>query len=162
MSRYTIADAEDLKRFLAPAGQANLSKLPASNGMSDFQMIHVKGSGKTPDSIYMHVAGRIFTLSGSSAPWPRSTGGGGIPTASSVASIVAQYKRQVPLVGTMNGSNTLFLIPVPIYATTETIMFNGQVMEPGVWYTISGQSVTVIGTPIPDTGDAVTATYFAQ
>ncbi len=163
MNKYKNADAEELKKFLAPAGQANLTRLPPANGLSDFQMVHVKGTNGSPDSIYMHVAGKIFLLSGSSAPWPRVSGvvSGGVSAPSdAVASVASKFKRKVPLLGTMDGTNRTFVIPTPLYSGTEVIEFNGQSKDPGVWYTISGQTITIIGPDVPQAGDSLTATYF--
>lgn len=72
---------------------------------------------------------------------------------SSTASPVAE----VPT-GTINGSNVTFTLANTPAAGTLLLQYNGQVLQPGVGYTITGATITM--TTAPATGDHLYANYW--
>ncbi len=69
--------------------------------------------------------------------------------------------RETPA-GTQNGVNLVFTLAFAPVAGTETVMFNGQVLDPGAGndYTISGQTITLLAGWAPNgTTDKLRVSY---
>lgn len=68
--------------------------------------------------------------------------------------------RETPT-GTVNGSNPTFTLANTPTAGTEEVFLNGLIMEPGAGndYTISGATITMLTTSIPQTGDKLRVNY---
>lgn len=68
----------------------------------------------------------------------------GIPGPAGTSS--SKFKFNVDLIGTKNGSNRTFTIPVTLalVANTESIFLNGLLLKRNVGYTISGNTVTML------------------
>ncbi len=77
----------------------------------------------------------------------------------------ANFKRHQALTGTVDGVNATFTIPDTIVTGSEVVTLNGVTQTPRTGgsptsgYTISGSTVTMIGTSIPQTGDDFECEY---
>jgi hypothetical protein len=60
--------------------------------------------------------------------------------------------------GVINGTNTAFTLTYTPVGTSLLLQYNGQILEPNVGYTLSGNTVTLTKAPV--TGDVLYANYF--
>ncbi|WP_287601241.1 hypothetical protein [Thiothrix sp.] len=70
---------------------------------------------------------------------------------------LADLKFNVALTGDIDGTNKVFALPEAAANDTLCVFWNGQMLKPTDDYSVSGTSVTMIGSP--DAGDKVWANY---
>ncbi len=76
-----------------------------------------------------------------------------------LAWLVAHYRNQVVVLGSINGVNTTFTLPDSDNAVaTEQLWYGGSNLIPNVDYTITGNTITMLW--IPTTASTFVATYF--
>jgi hypothetical protein len=108
---------------------------------SDFSTTKGQGSPLCVDTTtgiaYFNNAGTITALTGSSSPV-----------------LVVQA-----LSGTINGVNTVFTFPTAPASSATLIIYNGQVLDPGTQYSVTGSTVTLTFAPV--SGDVLNGVFAA-
>jgi hypothetical protein len=112
----------------------------------------------TSGQVYIANAGGVLTPTTLSGDVSSVSATGSVTLASNVVKASNYVVRETPS-GSVNGSNTAYVLAATPVTGTEQVFLNGLLMEPGAGndYTISGANITMLSAPT--TGDRLRVTY---
>ena len=158
MAIYSGTSGKILKKLTLTGLLKVVNGVPAVAGAGDLPShthpttvrIHGSSVGGFTDTIEFKAVGATFT-------WNETTKELGL-TVPTVAK--TDWKHNVSMSGTQNGTNKVFTLPEAIVLASESIYLNGVMLTRGVDYTISGTTVTLSSELFaPETKHTLRANY---
>jgi hypothetical protein len=144
---------------VVPPALTTVAESDVNGLVDDLAARPVKGPGYTPGrAAFIDGNGAIETVVGSPDDCIRVDGSTG-PCGSTAEAMPGYVDGETPA-GTINGANAAFTLSgVPNPVASLALYRNGLLEKQGLDYTVSGNAITFLSGAIPQSGDALTASY---